>query len=134
MNDFSQMDWYVLGSLLIRIGFLVAGVWFARNFLKTIRAFQEQVGALLKLSITIPPSERASASTIAARSLGEVSPYWLAPAETQTVTPAQPVEHRPDRTMGMWHGLIHWLQEPMSTSQLSYWRRMMNWLQAPVRS
>ena len=55
MNDFSSLpikDWYALGSLIAQIGFLVAAVWFARNFLRTMRAFQEQIGALLKLSIT----------------------------------------------------------------------------------
>ena len=63
MNDFSPLvikDWYALGSLIAQIGFLVAAVWFARNFLRTMRAFQEQIGALLKLSITSTPGERQS--------------------------------------------------------------------------
>ena len=66
MNDFSPFpikDWYALGSLVAQVGFLVAAVWFARSFLRTIRAFQEQVGALLKLSITSAPGERQSTSS-----------------------------------------------------------------------
>lgn len=138
MDDFKpwmQSDWYALGNLLIWSGFLVAGVWFARNLLRTIRAFQEQIGALLKMSITSAPAERPSASTIAARSLGEASPYWLPPSEVQIVTPPPPVERRPNRLATSWHGLVRWLQEPMGTSQQeSYWRRMIHWLQAPAGS
>lgn len=138
MTDYSpwmQSDWYALGSLLVRLGFLVAGVWFARNFLRTIRAFQEQIGALLKISITSAPAERPSASTIAARSLGEASPYWLPLSEPQITTPPPPVERRPNPLVASWHGLIRWLQEPMGTSpQESYWRRMIHWLQAPAGS
>src|SRR5260221_2025956 len=61
MNEFkpwTQNDWYALGSLLTQLAFLFAGVWFARNILRTMRAFQEQAGALLKLSITRAPGER----------------------------------------------------------------------------
>jgi hypothetical protein len=74
MNDFGPLaikDWYALGSLLAEIGFLVAAVWFARNLLKTIRVFQEQIGALLKLSITSAPGERQSANTTARNVLAE---------------------------------------------------------------
>lgn len=142
MNDlmpWTQNDWYAAGSLLIRVGFLVAAVWFARNFLRTMRAFQEQIGALLKLSISSTSNERSSphASVIAARSLGEASPYWLPIEETRTSAPPsifEPVESRPNGLVAAWHGLIHWLNEPMQTSQVSYWRRMVHWLQEPAGS
>ena len=141
MNDlmpWTQNDWYAAGSLLIRLGFLFAAVWFARNFLRTIRAFQEQVGALLKLSITATSSERTlpNASAIAARSLGEASPYWLPPQETHAPVfqESHLAESGPNFIVVFWRGLIHWLNEPVSTSRISAWRRMLNWLQAPAGS
>jgi len=137
LMPWTQNDWYAAGSLLIRFGFLLAAVWFARNLLRTIKAFQEQIGGLLKLSITSTSSERPSphASAIAARSLGEASPYWLPIEETRDSAPSpvfEPVESRPSGLVAAWRGLIHWLNEPMSSSQVSTWRRMLNWLQAPA--
>ena len=76
----SQGDWYAWATLLMKVAFLIAGVWFAGNLLKIIRAFQEQVGALLRLSITATPTEQPSASAVAKRALGEASTYR--PAET----------------------------------------------------
>jgi hypothetical protein len=135
MNDFSPLaikDWYALGSLLAQIGFLVAAVWFASNFLRTMRAFQEQIGALLKLSITSTPGERQTASTIA-RSVGaEASPYWLPPSQTKPADPPEFAERGPGLFTAGWRSLVHWLNEPMSSSQVSYRRRVMNWLQAPA--
>jgi hypothetical protein len=139
MNDFnswSDINWYALGNLLTQLAFLVAGLWFARNFLRTVRAFQEQVGALLKLSITAAPSGRMSASVNTKGSLVEGSPYWLAPSETQseTQTAREPqfIESCPGPLVRAWRGLVHWLNEPMHTSQVSAWRRLANWLHAPV--
>jgi hypothetical protein len=135
MNDFSPLvikDWYALGSLLAQIGFLVAAVWFARNFLRTMRAFQEQIGALLKLSITSSPGERQTASTIARSIVAEASPYWLPPSETKPVDPPELTEEGPGMFATGWRRLVHWLNEPMSSSQVSYRRRVMNWLQAPA--
>ena len=139
MNDFGPLaikDWYALGSLIAEIGFLVAAVWFARNFLRTMRAFQEQIGALLKLSITSAPGERQSANTTARNVLAEGSPYWLPPSHSTSVdAPANPpevVERGPNLFAAGWQRLVHWLREPMGGSRVSYRRRMMNWLQAPV--
>ena len=60
----TQSDWYAAGMLLMQLAFLVAGVWFANSFLKAIRGFQEQVGALVKLSVTSEPAEPHEASTL----------------------------------------------------------------------
>jgi hypothetical protein len=70
MNEFTawmQNNWYALGNLLSQIAFLGAGVWFARKILKTMRASQEQVGALLKLSVTGTISDRHTPSAAAGR-------------------------------------------------------------------
>jgi hypothetical protein len=137
MNDFNSwtdINWYALGSLLAQFAFLAAGLWFASNLLKTIRVFQEQVGALLKLSITSSPGERQSLGLDAKRSPTEASPYWLAPSEPQTSSGAEPIESRPGWLLGAWRGLVHWLQAPMHTAQVSAWRRLINWLQAPAGS
>lgn len=141
MNDWmpwTQSDWYAAGSLIIRLGFLVAAVWFAHNLLRTIRGFQEQVGALLKLSINSNPAERPAtdASAIAARSLGDASPYWLPVQETRApaFSEGRSTEGRSNGPVGLWRGFIDWLNEPVSTSRISTWRRMLNWLQAPAGS
>ena len=135
MNDFSPFpikDWYALGSLVAQLGFLAAAVWFARSFLRTVRAFQEQIGALLKLSITSAPSERQSTNSNARGVMAEASPYWLPP--TPTASPEQPevTERGPNLFAAGWHRLVHWLNEPMTSSQVSYRRRVINWLQAPA--
>jgi hypothetical protein len=139
MNDFGPLaikDWYALGSLLAQIGFLVAVVWFARNFLRTMRAFQEQIGALLKLSITSAPGERQSSNTTARNVLAEGSPYWLPPSPAASAyppaNPTEVVERGPNLFVAGWQRTIHWLREPMGTAQVSYRRRVMNWLQAPA--
>lgn len=135
MNDFNALpirDWYALGSLLAQLAFLVAGLWFARNFLQAIRAFQEQIGALLKLTITAAPGERQSASTFAKGVAAEASPYWLPPAQTMPADPPVLTEPGPNLFAIGWQRMVDWLREPMSTSHVSYGRRVMNWLQAPV--
>ncbi|HET7105271.1 MAG TPA: hypothetical protein VFI38_00560 [Candidatus Acidoferrum sp.] len=135
MNDFSPLvvkDWYALGSLVAQIGFLVAAVWFARNFLRTMRAFQEQIGALLKLSITSTPGERQSANANARNVIAEGSPYWLPPAPSAPAERAEVVERGPSLFAVGFQRTLHWMREPMGSAQVSYRRRVINWLQAPA--
>jgi len=139
MNDFSPLvvkDWYALGSLIAQIGFLVAAVWFARNFLRTMRVFQEQIGALLKLSIAASPAERQSPNSTARNVLAEGSPYWLPPSPPATANAAvdspEVVERGPNLFVVGFGRMLHWLREPMGTSHVSYRRRVINWLQAPA--
>src|SRR5258708_5489991 len=68
-----QSNWYELGNLLNQFAFLSAGIWFARKILRTMRASQEQVGALLKLSVT---GSRAGTTP---RPLGVDAPFPLLP-------------------------------------------------------
>ena len=49
--DWIQNNWYEFGSLIAQFTFLFAGLWFARKILITMRATQQQFGALLRLSI-----------------------------------------------------------------------------------
>jgi hypothetical protein len=129
-----QSNWYELGNLLSQFAFLAAGIWFARKILRTMRASQEQVGALLKLSVTGSLTERPSSSVIAERTLAGASPYGDTPPEVSPVAAAAPPAKNPSRWAVVWHKLIVWLQTPMSTGEIVPWRRVVRWLQAPVRS
>lgn len=133
-SSWTQVNWYAVGTLLTQLGFLIAGVWFAHSILKIIRSFQEQVGALLKLSISAGPNEARPEATGLKRSIAETSPYWLTPSETQIASQAapEPVASGPSRFVVAWHGLLHWLITPMNSSWLAPWRRVIHWLQAPA--
>ena len=142
MNDFTawmQSNWYSLASLLSQVAFLGAGVWFARKILKTMRASQEQVGALLKLSVTGTVSERHSSSAAAERSFASTSPYWLTPTEIPPVTPLEPPVTGPSRwavarhsLAAAHHSLMVWLQTPMSSGNAAPLRKALHWLQSPA--
>jgi len=140
MSDLSALDqnsWFTPASLLIQLAFLVAGVWFARNILKTMRAFQEQIGALLKLSITAAPADRnlpASPVASVSRSLAESSPYWLAPSDPEASAQPQSAEPGPGRINVARRKMVLWLQTPMSTGQPAPWHRVISWLHAPAGS
>ncbi len=76
-------NWYAPASLVIQLSFLIAGVWFARNILRTMRASQEQLGAMLKFSITGVTAEWHSSTVSVNESLTAGSPYCLVPSETE---------------------------------------------------
>ena len=57
-----QSNWYELGSLTAQFTFLFAGLWFAQKILKTMRASQQQFGALLRLSMCEGLEERPKES------------------------------------------------------------------------
>lgn len=102
-----------------------------------MRSFQEQVGALLKLTITPADAAQEASHVSAKSSLGEASPYWLTP-ETQPAaeTPAlsEPVQSGPSRLAVAWHRVVSWMNEPMATHHAGHWDRMVNWLRTPARS
>jgi len=135
MNDSTTLDlssWFAPAGILIQLAFLIAAIWFARNVLKTMRAFQEQIGALLKLSITGVTTERNFAAASASRPMADASPYWLAPAESEPVAPLQPIERGPGRITVARRKMLLWLQSPMTTAQPAPLRRVITWLQAPA--
>jgi hypothetical protein len=129
-----QSNWYELGNLLVEFVFLAAGIWFARKILRTLRASQEQVGALLKLSVTGAVTDRQSPNAAADRPLAAASPYWLTPSETLSAGSPEHAESGPSRLATAKHGLIVWLQTPMSSGSVAPWRKAIRWLQSPAGS
>jgi hypothetical protein len=129
-----QSNWYELGNLLSQIAFFAAGIWFARKILRTMRASQEQVGALLKLSVTGSLTERPTSSVIAERTLSGASPYWLTPPENPPVSAPELQINIPSRLAVARHSVLVWLRAPMSTSEVAPWRKVVRWLQSPAGS
>ena len=157
-NSWTQSDWYATGSLLIQIAFLISAVWFGRNILKMARAFQEQIGALLKLSIVAAepaktesvgafaaaPAEVHSPDAFTRRPLAEASPFAFTPTEMRAVGVSAPPEMRmvsapsetrtvslPSKTRTIFGA------EPADTGaneSVGAWRYMVRWLQTPMRS
>ena len=67
MSDFSdwlQNNWIDLARLAVQCAILAVVVSYGRKLLRTLRASQEQVGALLKLSVS-DTAEQAAAGAIA---------------------------------------------------------------------
>ena len=121
-------QWYPAGSLLVQAGFLIAAVWSVRAILQNMRASQEQMGALLKLTVSGGSSGEENLRTTA-----RPTPYllqgWPEPHTAVTAgSVAQPAEAR----AGVLSGLGTWLQAPMVSSGVSPWRKAVRWLQAPA--
>src|SRR5260370_38456531 len=114
MDAWIQSNWYALGNLFIEGAFLAAAVWFGRKILRTLRASQEQVGALLKISVTGALSERQSSSGAADRSFANASPYWLTPPE---VPPAAPLQELHERRPSPTHRTLLSLKTPQKTGE-----------------
>ena len=136
MNEVSawiQSNWYALGNLFIEGAFLAAAVWFGRKILRSLRASQEQVGALLKMSVTGAISERQSSSGTPERLFASASPYWLTPPEVPTAA-AAPLEELHESRPSVSHRAIVWLKTPMKMTEVAPWRKAIKWLQAPARS
>jgi hypothetical protein len=138
MNDITvwiQSNWYELGTLVAEFVCLAAGIWFARKILRTLRASQEQVGALLKLSVTGAVTDRQSPNAAADRPLAAASPYWLTPSETASVGSPEHAESSSQPQLAtVKNGLIVWLQTPMSSGGAAPWRKAIRWLQSPAGS
>ena len=147
-GSWAQSNWNEIATLVVQIAFLATAAWFARNILRTMRAFQEQVGALLRLSITTPPTELNSRDAIAREELAEtmpsvrVSTLLLTPAEMQT--PRVPAELRPVEARAETRTVNVAAQprtifgaEPIaigSDEPAGAWRSAVQWLQMPMRS
>jgi len=138
MNEITawmQSNWYELGTLVAEFAFVAAAIWFARKILRTLRASQEQVGALLKLSVTGGAGDRQSPNATPDRpSIAAASPYWLTPSETPSAGSPEQAENAPHQVATHKNGLIVWLQTPMSSGGVAPWRKAIRWLQSPAGS
>jgi hypothetical protein len=125
-------QWYQAGSLLVQAGFLIAGVWSVRVIVRNMRASQEQMGALLKLTLSGGTSGEESP-----RTTPRLTPYllegWPEPAANPVLAGTTGErEHRARKSV--WSGMGAWLQAPMVSSGISPWRKAVRWLQAPAGS
>src|SRR5262245_55087620 len=93
-------QWYQAGSLLLQAGFLIAGVWSVRSILRNMRASQEQVGALLRITVSGSASEDGSL-----RAAARPTPYLVDgwPEATANSVAATEAAHKRDR-----HGKTVW--------------------------
>lgn len=125
-------QWYQAGSLLMQAGFLIAGVWAMRAILRNMRASQEQMGALLKLTVSGGANGEESLRT-AARPTPYLLDGWPEAASNPARSIATPQsEGRPRKSS--WSGMSAWLQAPMVSPGVSPWRKAVRWLQAPAGS
>jgi len=67
MSDWFQNNWIDLARLFVQGAMLVAVVRYGRKLMATLRASQEQVGALLKLSVSNTVEERPAPAPEPAR-------------------------------------------------------------------
>jgi len=119
MNEFIgfiQDHWFEGGTLLVQVSILALIVRYARRALMTMRASQEQVGALLRLSLSDSIAERSGAPIAEAPVLTEESVSVGA------------------QLLGESHSVSEWLQAPMTSRPSAPWRRIIRWLQAPAGS
>jgi hypothetical protein len=119
MTEFSawiQTNWFELGILVLLFAILTTIVWFARNILRTLRASQEQVGALLRLSFS------------------DVIPVQAAETEVPTPALSEPLQHGPNLLVVFARNLFRWFQVPMGSGSGAPWRKVLRWLQAPAGS
>jgi len=65
MSDWFQNNWIDLARLLVQCAILATMVRYGRKLLATMRASQEQVGALLRLSVSDTAVERPAAAPAA---------------------------------------------------------------------
>jgi len=118
MNDITnwmQSNWYEFGSLFAQFSFVIAAVWIGRKILKSMRATQQQFGALLRLSMTDgpynpynhdersklsetahEPMPRARSSVVASPMLGPAAERPSAPTNGSTSYAAFERPHRPE--------------------------------------
>lgn len=148
MNAWIQNNWYEFGTLIAEFSFVFAAIWFARKVLKTLRASQEQVGALLKLSVSDGLGERSKpngalahsptpyvAADWPARSLSEElsgrpaasTPIMWAPA-------SEPIVSTPDATPYVAAPLTLPEEEHSGSHLAAAGRGVIRWLNTPMAS
>ena len=115
-SDWIQANWFEFGILVFLSAILATIVWFARNILRTLRASQEQVGALLRLSFS------------------DVVPVQAAEPEASAPVLSEPMQHGPNLLVVFARSLFRWFQAPMGSGSIGPWRKVLRWLQDPAGS
>jgi hypothetical protein len=158
MSDFGawiQNYWSELGSLLALCGIFAAVVWYGRKILRTMRASQEQIGALLKLSVSEGVAERTPAARFEApvepaaalhsltgipdrissqRAAFQPSAYE-APALTAAIFEETEGVGIGTRLAAFFGAVIRWFRSPIrKTRRVVPRSRVMRWLQTPAGS
>lgn len=158
MSDFGawiQNYWSELGSLLALCGIFAAVVWYGRKILRTMRASQEQIGALLKLSVADgvaerTPQARFEASVEPAPALHSLTgiPDRISPqraafqpsASEGSVSTAAIFEEAEGvgigtRVAAFFGAVTRWFRAPIRrTRRVVPRNRVMRWLQTPAGS
>lgn len=131
MTDFGswiQQNWYQLGSFFVQVGFLFLAASFAGRLLRVFRASQEQLGALVKLSVGGNLQDRHADSSL--RGASAASAYWLPPTPAVS-SPA--ISASEQHSSGP--GFLDWWKAPMGvTTGTSSFHRVLRWLQLPANS
>ena len=71
--NWMQNNWFELGTLVGQFTLLFAGLWFAGKILETMRATQQQMGALLRLSMSNGLEERSNAREAARQAISDAA-------------------------------------------------------------
>lgn len=71
--NFVQNNWYELGTLVGQFTLLFAGLWFAAKILSTMRATQQQMGAMLRLSMSNGLEERSNINDSERRAISDAA-------------------------------------------------------------
>jgi hypothetical protein len=119
LSDWIQNNWFESGILVVLCAILATVVWFARNILKSMRASQAQVGALLRLSVS------------------DVAPTPSAPLQMQAEPASvllEPAPRGPNLLVASGRSVVNWLNAPMRRRSESPLRKVSRWLQAPAGS
>ena len=124
-----------LATVLVLCGILAAVVWYGRKILSSLRASQEQIGALLKLSISDAIAEKSAPSGISFERATVL--HSLTGVPDGAPLPGLAAALLPETESvgigtGFARGVIRWLRAPISRNRPS--GRIVRWLQAPVRS
>lgn len=122
MSDFSdwlQNNWIDLARLAVQGAILAVVVSYGRKLLRTLRASQEQVGALLKLSVsdaTAQPPAAAPAPAEYKPSLEAETFSSLLPEPMQASRPASQRTNYTEREQGLGGRVVH---EPAGASAIA---------------
>ena len=71
--NWMQNNWFELGTLVGQFTLLFAGLWFAGKILDTMRATQQQMGALLRLSMANGLEERSNTNETARQAISDAA-------------------------------------------------------------